>query len=290
MGLIQAIVYGIIQGLTEFLPISSNAHIRIFPALVGWEDPGAAFTAVIQLGTVLAVLIYFAKDLGAAISAWARSLSDKELRKTPEAKMGWAVFWGTIPVVIIGLALHEKIETTFRSLYLIAGALIGMGVVMLLADMYGKHQRKVEDVEVKDGVVVGLWQVLALIPGMSRSGSTISGALFAGFDRAAAARFSFLLSVPSVVAAGIYEAYKERHSIGGALLMPTLVATTVSFFVGYASIAFLMKYLQRRGIGPFVLYRIALGVLLLVLLGQGTIKPDAGAKPIPNKPAATTNL
>lgn len=289
MGLIQAIIYGIIQGLTEFLPISSNAHIRIFPALVGWEDPGAAFTAVIQLGTVLAVLIYFAKDLGAAISAWARSLSDKELRKTAEAKMGWAVFWGTIPVVIIGLALHEKIETTFRSLYLIAGALIGMGVVMLLADMYGKHQRKVEDVEVKDGVVVGLWQVLALIPGMSRSGSTISGALFAGFDRAAAARFSFLLSVPSVVAAGIYEAYKERHSIGGTLLMPTLVATAVSFFVGYASIAFLMKYLQRRGIGPFVLYRIALGVLLLVLLGQGTIKSDAGAKPLPDKATATTN-
>jgi len=283
VGLIHAIVYGIVQGLTEFLPISSNAHIRIVSAILFKEDPGAAFTAVIQLGTVAAVLIYFARDLWAALTAWARSLGNRELRNTAEAKMGWAVFWGTIPVVVFGLALHEKVETTFRSLYYIAASLILMGIVMLLADMYGKHKRKVEDVEVNDGVVVGFWQVLSLIPGMSRSGSTISGALFAGFDRAAAARFSFLLSVPSVTAAGLYEAYKERHALISSGLMPTLVATVVSFIVGYASIAFLIRYLQKRGIGPFVLYRVVLGVILLIAISQG-VNPDEGAKPITSKP------
>lgn len=287
MGIVQAIVYGIVQGLTEFLPISSNAHIRIVPSLLGWDEPGAAFTAVIQLGTVAAVLIYFAKDLGKAISAWALSLTGKG-KGTPEAKMGWAVFWGTIPIIVLGLALHTKIETTFRSLYVIAAALIGMGIVMLLAEKFGSQKRKVEDVEVADGVKVGLWQVLSLIPGMSRSGSTISGALFGGFNREAAARFSFLLSVPSVLAAGLYEAFKERSHFSGELMMPTVVATIVSFVVGYASIAFFMQFLHKRGITPFVVYRVLLGVVLLALLQAGTIKPDAGAAPLKDKAAGLT--
>lgn len=282
MGLVHAIVYGIVQGLTEFLPISSNAHIRLVSAFAFHEDPGAAFTAIIQLGTVAAVLIYFAKDLGSAFMAWARSFSDKELRKTPEARMGWAVFWGTIPVVVCGVLLKHQIETSFRSLYVIAGSFIVMGIIMLLADMYGAHKRKVEDVTVKDGVIVGLWQILPLIPGMSRSGSTISGALIAGFDRAAAARFSFLLSVPSVAGAGLFEAYEalkhraDEHIAWGA----TAVATLFAFVVGYASIAYFLRYLQRRGLGPFVLYRVALGVILLIALGNG-INPDAGASKIP---------
>lgn len=279
MDLIQAVLYGIIQGLTEFLPISSTAHLRIAPALLGWKDPGAAFTAVIQLGTILAVLIYFAKDLGTDLKAWAQSISDKSKRETPEAKMGWAVFWGTIPVVILGLALHNKIETTFRSLYVIAFSMIVMGVVMLLAENQGKRNREVEQVEPKDGVVVGIWQALALIPGMSRSGSTISGALFRGFDRPAAAKFSFLLSIPSITAAGIYEAIKARKELGD-IMVPTLVATVVSFVVGYWSIAFLMNYLKKKGIGPFVIYRIVLGIVLIALVQAKILKPDEGAKPI----------
>jgi len=284
VGIVQAIVYGIVQGLTEFLPISSNAHIRILPSLLGWEDPGAAFTAVIQLGTVLAVLIYFAKDLGKDLSAWAGSLTGKVDKNTPEARMGWAVFWGTIPVVVVGFLLRHKIETTFRSLYIIAFALIGMGILMWIADRVGTRKRNEQDVQVSDGVKVGLWQVLALIPGMSRSGSTITGALFGGFDRAAAARFSFLLSVPSVTAAGIFEAVQARHEIK-AILVPTLVAIVFAFIVGYASIAFLIRFLQKRGVTPFVAYRILLGIILLVLLKQGTIQPDAGAKPETKEPA-----
>lgn len=280
MEYLRAIVYGIVQGLTEFLPISSTAHIRIVPSLLGWEDPGAAFTAVIQFGTVLAVLIYFARDLGAAFMAWVRSFG-KDGAKSPEARMGWAIFVGTIPVVVAGLAFRHQIKSdAVRSLYVVAGSLIVMGIIMFVAEMVGKRQRKIESVVAQDGLVVGLWQCLALIPGMSRSGTTISGALFAGFDRATAARFSFLLSVPSVLGAGLFELWDERkslsHNVG-----PTVLATIVSFIVGYASIAFLIKYLQKHGIKAFVIYRLALGILLLVLLQTHVLSPGTGAKPAP---------
>lgn len=272
----KAIVIGIVQGLTEFLPISSTAHIRIVPALLGWEDPGAAFTAVIQLGTVLAVLIYFAKDLGRAITGWARSLGGKD-KDSVDARMGWAVFYGTIPVIIVGLLLRKQIKTdTFRSLYVIAFSMIAMAIVMLIAEKMGKRDRGIETVQPKDGIRVGLWQCLALIPGMSRSGSTISGALFDGFDYATAARFSFLMSVPSVAGAGLYEFWDERKNIVGDQLMYIGVATVVSFVVGYACIAWLIKLLQTRGIGIFVWYRLALGIVLLILLQQGTLKPQTG--------------
>jgi len=288
--LVQAIVYGIIQGLTEFLPVSSTAHLRIAPALLGWTDPGAAFTAVIQLGTILAVLIYFAKDLGKDVSAWASSIKDKSKRETPEAKMGWAVFWGSIPVAVLGVLLHSKIETTFRSLYVIAFSMIVMGVVMLLAEQKGKRNRDVAQVEVQDGVTVGIWQVLALFPGMSRSGSTISGALFRGFDHAAAAKFSFLLSIPSITAAGLFEAFQARKELSG-IMMPTIVSTVVSFIVGYVSIAFFMNYLKKRGIGPFVIYRIVLGVALIALIQAKVLKPDEGAKPLKTEvPVASATI
>jgi undecaprenyl-diphosphatase len=288
--LIKAIVLGIVQGLTEFLPISSTAHLRIVPALFGWDDPGAAFTAIIQLGTVAAVLIYFRKELGHAFMAWFNTITGKKDVNKADARLGWAVFVGTLPIVVLGLAFHEKIETSLRSLYIVAGSLIVMGIVMLIAEKVGSRQRKVEHVHVQDGVIVGLWQCLSLIPGMSRSGSTISGALIQGFDRVAAARFSFLLSVPSVAGAGLYEAYKAiKHADLGTHVSwgPTIVATIVSFAVGYAAIAFFIQYLQKRGIGVFVWYRVALGVLILFLVQQGTLKPNEGAA---NSPKTNPNL
>jgi undecaprenyl-diphosphatase len=273
--LIQAIVYGIVQGLTEFLPISSTAHLRIVPALAGWPDPGAGFTAVIQLGTLLAVLIYFARDLSKAFMGWVRNIGNPR-SADPDARMGWAIVVGTIPIVVLGVVAQKWIKGELRSLWVIAATLIVMGVIMAVAERVGAKRRQVEDVQVKDGWIVGLWQALALIPGMSRSGSTISGALFDGFDRAAAARFSFLLSIPSILAAGLKELFDERKELIGSHLTPTLAATVVSFVVGYASIAFFMKFLQRHGILPFVLYRIVLGVALIVLLTAGALSPMSG--------------
>lgn len=278
MDLIQAIVYGIVQGLTEFLPISSTAHLRIVPALAGWPDPGAGFTAVIQLGTLLAVLIYFARDLSKAFMGWVRNIGNPR-SADPDARMGWAIVVGTIPIVVLGVVAQKWIKGELRSLWVIAATLIVMGVIMAVAERVGAKRRQVEDVQVKDGWIVGLWQALALIPGMSRSGSTISGALFDGFDRAAAARFSFLLSIPSILAAGLKELFDERKELIGSHLTPTLAATVVSFVVGYASIAFFMKFLQRHGILPFVLYRIVLGVALIVLLTAGALSPMSGVAP-----------
>lgn len=273
MGLIEAILYGIVQGITEWLPISSTAHLRLLPEVLHGRDPGAGFTAVIQLGTILAVLIYFRTDLWGAIRGWARAVAGKD-KDSLEAKVGWGVFYGTLPIVLIGFALRHQISSdSIRSLYVISGTLIVMGVVMLIAERLGKRDRGFEAITVKDGIVVGLWQALALLPGMSRSGSTISGGLFAGFDRQTAARFSFLLSVPSIIAAGLFEILNERKQLLDAGLTNVAVATVVSFAVGYASIAFLMKYLQKNGIGIFIGYRIGLGILLLILLQQGILHP-----------------
>ncbi|RYG75741.1 undecaprenyl-diphosphatase UppP, partial [bacterium] len=241
MNLFQALVYGLVQGLTEFLPVSSSAHLRLVPELFGWPDAGAAFTAVIQLGTIAAVILYFRRDLVAAAKGWARSLSTRDLSPV-EARIGWGVLVGTVPIVVLALLFKHQIEGPLRSLWVVATAFIVMGVVMLLAERYGNKARTEGSVTVKDGAIIGLWQALALIPGMSRSGSTISGALFANFDRPTAARFSFLLSIPSITAAGLYEAFKERKGLGGELLMPTLVATIVSFVVGYAAISWLIPF------------------------------------------------
>lgn len=289
MDLIKAIVLGIIQGLTEFLPISSTAHLRIVPALLGWKDPGSAFTAVIQLGTLLAVLIYFRKDLASAIMGWARSFKGGDAAKTHDARMGWAVFVGTIPIIIFGFAFRHAIENQLRSLVVVAWSLIGMGLLLAVAEFGAKHKRKLDELTLKDGIIIGLFQCIALIPGASRSGSTITGGLFDGFNRAAAARFSFLLSVPSVFAAAIFELIKERHQFTGDLLMPALVATVFAFFVGYWSIDFLIKFLQTRSVMAFVIYRVALGIVILVLLARGTLDPMAGAK-VETPPAAQATL
>lgn len=286
MGLLEAVVYGILQGLTEFLPISSTAHIRIAPSLLGWQDPGAAFTAVIQIGTLLAVLLYFRKDLGDVLRGWVKSFGGD--RGTVEAKVGWGIVIGTLPIVIFGFLFKDQIKSdAVRSLYVVATMLIVMGIVLAIAERFAPRKREFVDLTVKDGMWVGLWQAIALIPGASRSGSTISGALFAGLSRTTAARFSFLLSIPSILAAALLELAEERHELLGAGLMPTLVATVVSFVVGYASIAYLMKLLQTKSTVGFIVYRVALGVLLLVLLQTGRLQPMAGEPAKANVPTQT---
>lgn len=291
MNPIIAAIMGIVQGLTEFLPISSSAHLRLVPVLLHFDDPGAGFTAVIQIGTVAAVLIYFWRDLAAAFMAWFNSLSKPELRTTPEGKMGWAVFFGTLPVVVAGLLLKKRIESDeMRSLYVVAASMIGMAVIMYAAEWMGRKNRKEVDVEPRDGWLPGVLQCLALIPGMSRSGSTITGAFFLGFDREAAIRFSFLMSVPSVLGAGLFELWGARHELtkGSVGVAATVLATLFAFVVGYASIKFLISWISKHGTLVFVIYRLALGFLLIFLLMQGTLKPMSGEKPKSETFAAST--
>ena len=290
MGIVHAIILGIVQGLTEYLPVSSDAHVRLTMILLGMSDKGgAAFTAMIHFGTILAVLLYFWKDIVTAIRAWARSLTGKENKNSPEARLGWAVFWGTIPVVIAALILKKPVETTFRSIYFIAFAFIGMGLVMFAMDRFGRANRKMESVTVLDGILVGAWQIFALIPGMSRSGSTIAGAQSRGFDRSSAAKFSFLVAIPTITGAGLFEAYHSRKELSHGLLMPVVVGNIVSFVVGYAAITFLMGFIRKNGVGLFVIYRIILGVLLIGLMTTGHLDPNAGAdEDAPKTPAVTT--
>ena len=271
MGLIQAIVYGVVQGLTEFLPISSSGHLLVVPAVLGWEDPGAGFTAVIQIGTVAAVLIFFRRELWNALRDWAASLVDSSKRGTEGARLGWAIALGTLPIVVLGLLLEKRIDTAFRSPLVVAGMLVGIALVMLAAEKFGKRERALATVRVSDGVLVGLWQAVALVPGASRSGSTIAGGLFAGFDRPTAAKFSFLLSVPSVLGSGVYKLVKDADKLAEAGVAETVVATAVAFATGYAAIAFLIRYLQTHSLALFVVYRIMLGGAVAALVVQGII-------------------
>jgi len=282
VGIVEAALIGLVQGLTEFLPVSSTAHVRILPALLDKPDPGAAFTAAIQIGTLLAVLIYFRKDLAEAFAGWLGSLTGKKFDRS-KARMGWAVVLGTIPIVVLGVAFQSSIERELRSLLVVAWSLIGMGLVLLVAEAVGRRKRGEADVMPADGVWVGFWQSLALVPGMSRSGSSIAGALFAGFGRAEAARFSFLLSVPSVLAAGVYSVLRHRESLlptwlggQGEMFAQMLVANAAAFVSGYAAIAFLIRFLKRHGTFVFVVYRVALGAILLWMVHSGRLSPLAG--------------
>ena len=269
MDAFQAIVLGIVQGLTEFLPISSTGHLRIVPAFLGWEDPGAAFTAVTQLGTMAAVLLYFREDLWRIATTWARSLREPALRPELDARMGWYIGLGTIPIAIFGFAFKDQIEEGARSLYLIGTTLIVLGLLLLLAEKVATHDRPLERINRRDAIVIGFAQALALVPGVSRSGATISAGLLLNFDRAAAARYSFLLSVPAVVLSGLFEL---RHAGEGNLpIGATIIATVLAFVSGYASIAFLLRYLERHSIAVFVGYRIVLGVLVIGLAASGAI-------------------
>ena len=278
MNIFQAIIYGVVQGLTEFIPVSSTAHLRLVPAFMHWTDPGAGFTAVIQLGTVLAVLIYFWTDLSSAFKGWIGSFSGD--KNSVEARTGWAVFYSSVIISVVALALKNQIEGPFRSLYIVAFSMIFMAILMYVADSRKGNDRTIESIQVADGIKIGLWQCFALIPGMSRSGSSISGAQFGGFDRRSAARLSFLMSVPAVALAGVYEFVKEYKHLAGDMKMQTIVATIVSFVVGYACISWLITFISTKGTRPFVAYRIALGLLILILCATGKIDP----KPAPENP------
>jgi undecaprenyl-diphosphatase len=267
MTLWQATVLGVVQGLTEFLPISSTAHLRILPALLGWDDPGAAFTAVIQLGTLVAVFAYFRHDVVAITRGTFRG-----------EKLGRMIAVGTVPVVVVGLLFKHDIETNWRSLYVVASAMIGLAVLLALAELVERKRRALRgmaQVGWLDAIVVGCAQAVALIPGSSRSGCTITGALFCGLDRATAARFSFLLSLPAVLAAGVFELVHARHELLASQehVQDLIIATVVSFVVGYASIAFLLAYLKKHTTWLFIVYRLALGVVLLALLHVGRLAP-----------------
>ena len=267
---LQAIILGISQGLTEFLPISSTAHTLIVSKLLGWPDPGAAFTAVSQVGTELAVVIYFRSDIARIISLWSRSLLNKELRSDINVKMGWYVIIGTLPIAMAGILFRDAIETTARNLWLVAGALIVMGIALGLADKFASHTKDETDLGLASSIYFGIGQALALIPGVSRSGATITAGLLQGFKRDVVARYSFLLAIPAVFASAALEA--GNISSDEFVNWPaTLVATAIAFGVGYLVIAGLMKYLQTRTFLPFVIYRISLGVVLLGLLATGVL-------------------
>ena len=266
----QAIVLGIVQGLTEFLPISSTGPLRIVPAFLGWEDPGAAFTAVTQLGTMAAVLLYFREDLWRIVTTWLRSLRDPELRSTLDARMGWYIALGTIPIAIFGFIFKDQIEEGARSLYLIGTTLIVLGLLLLLAEKVATHERPLERINRRDAIVLGFAQACALVPGVSRSGATLTAGMFLGFDRPSAARYSFLLSVPAVVLSGLFELRKIGDE-GGAGFVPTAIATLLAFIVGYATIAFLLRWLTSHSTAIFVAYRVLLGALVIGLTAAGAI-------------------
>lgn len=266
----EAIVLGLVQGITEFLPISSSAHIFVVSQLLGWQDPGAAFTAVSQIGTELAVIVFFRRDIARIISAWAQSLFKPALRSGIDARMGWYIIVGTIPIAVIGLIFSHQIETAARNLWLVSGTLIGFGIILGVADALGRHRLALANLNAKDGILFGLGQALALIPGVSRSGATISTGLALGYTREAAARYAFLLAIPAVVASGLYEATK----IGSDPTVewgPTILATVIAFVTGFAVIAWLLRWVTTRSYLPFVIYRIALGLLLIILLLTGVL-------------------
>lgn len=270
MSIIEAVVLGVLQGLTEFLPISSTAHLRVVPEFLGWDDPGTAFTAVSQLGTMAAIIIYFARDIGRIVWTWLRSLWTPHLRSHPDARMGWYVGVGTIPLGVFGVVFSDQVTTSARNMWLIAGTLIVFGLVLLLADRFSSQRRETTDLTIWHALAIGLWQVLALIPGVSRAGATITGALFLNYSRYAAARFSFLLSIPAVALSGGYE-LRMIGSTGVPSPLPTAIATVVAFVVAYATIDWMLRFVAKHSMMLFVVWRLVLGVLIIGLATTGMI-------------------
>ena len=275
MQLIEAIFLGIVQGLTEFLPVSSSAHLRIVGEfLPSAEDPGATFTAITQIGTEAAVLLYFWKTIVRIISRWAQSLAGRVPRNDPDARMGWLIILGTIPIGVLGFLLQDVIRDTFRNLWLVAIVLIVFGLLLGAADRWGARRRELSDLTYPHGLALGFAQALALVPGVSRSGATTTLGLALGYTRPAAAEYAFLLAVPAVFGSGFYELLQSFEEPGGPYSqLDTAVATIVAFAVGLAVIAFLMRYLKRGSFLPFVVYRVVLGVVLIVLLSVGVLQP-----------------
>jgi undecaprenyl-diphosphatase len=271
----QAIVLGIVEGVTEFLPISSTGHLTIVEKLMGFniDDPAlTAFTAVIQVGAIFATLIYFRRDIVRIVVAWVRGLFHASERKNMDYRMGWAVIIGTIPIAVIGLVFKHQIETGLRSLWFVAIALLAWSGVMWLADHTASQKRHEESTTWKDTLIIGLTQCLALIPGVSRSGATMSAGLFRGFDRVAVTRLSFFLAIPALLAAGALEVVSRANDISqGIGWGPTIVATIVTFIVAYASIAWLLKYIARHSYAVFIWYRVIVGIILIILLASGVL-------------------
>lgn len=271
---LEAAFLGLVQGLTEFLPISSSAHLRIVgPLLPSGGDPGAAFTAITQLGTEAAVLLYFRHDIVRIARGWLAALLYRDARGTPDARMGWLIIIGTLPIAILGLMFKELIEGRLRNLYLTAAMLIFFAVLLAAADRFGRKERTLERLGWRDGLLFGLAQALALIPGVSRSGGTITAGLAMGYTREAAARYSFLLAIPAVMASGFYQLYRSWEIGSPIPAGPTALATLVAFGVGYGVIVLFLKLVSTRDYMPFVYYRIALGVLVLGLVASGVLAP-----------------
>jgi len=268
---LQALVLGTLQGLTEFLPVSSSAHLRILPELFGWGDPGAAFTAVIQIGTELAVLVYFRKDIWRIARTWVLSLFKAEYRGHLDARVGWFIIIGSLPIVVLGVFFKDTIESEFRNLWLIAAMLVSMGLVLGVTDKVGGTEKKIKQLSVRDAVLMGLAQAMALVPGVSRSGATLSMGRLLGYDREAVTRYAFLLAIPAVIGAGIFEVKEIPNGDNAYGWPPTILATVVSFVVGYAAIAWLLRYVSTHTYTPFVIYRVLLGGAVLALLGAGVL-------------------
>ncbi len=271
---LQTIVLGVVQGLTEFLPISSSGHLRIISAIFFGQDAGASFTAVTQLGTEAAVFVYFARDIARIVRAWFRGIFDAGRRSDHDYKMGWYVILGTIPIGILGFVFKDDVRTVARNLWLVATMLIVFSIVIAAAEHFGKQRRGVEQLTLKDGLIMGSAQALALIPGVSRSGGTISAGLFLGLTREAAARYSFLLAIPAVVASGLFslpDAFAPAGEGLNASGVQLIVATLIAFAVGYAAIAWLLRFVVNHSMYWFVGYRVALGAVVLVLLATGVV-------------------
>jgi undecaprenyl-diphosphatase len=274
IGWLEAAFLGLVQGLTEFLPISSSAHLRILgPLLPSGLDPGAAFTAITQIGTELAVLIYFRHDIVRIALAWLHSVRHWKAPTHPDARLGWLVILGSLPIAILGLLFQDAIENHLRNLYLTAVMLIVFGLALGAADRWGIQRRQLSQMRWRDGIVFGFAQAMALIPGVSRSGGTITAGLLMGYNREAAARYSFLLAIPAVLASGFYQLYKNWAVSGPVAAGPTALATLIAFGVGYGVIVVFLRIVSSRGYWPFVGYRIALGTLVLVLLASGVLQP-----------------
>ena len=269
----QAAVLGLVQGLTEFLPISSSAHLRFVAELAGWDDPGAAFTAVTQLGTEAAVLLYFRRDIAAILRTWTLSLVKPELRGELEARMGWYVIVGTLPIGVLGLLFQNTIEDTFRNLWLIATTMVLFGIVLGFADATARNARSLERLTFRDAVIYGFAQALALIPGVSRSGGTITAGLFMGYRREAAARYSFLLAIPAVLLSGLFELKDVASGDAPVTWGPTLLATGIAFVVGLLVIVYFLRYVSTHTFRVFVVYRILVGLTVMGLLVANVIQP-----------------
>jgi undecaprenyl-diphosphatase len=276
MGWLEALVLGVVQGLTEFLPISSSAHQSIIGQFFGGEDVGSAFTAITQLGTEAAVILYFRHDIWLIIRSWVGSLRGSVPRDNPEARMGWLVIIGSVPIVVLGLLFQDSIDTVFRNLWLTVAMLGGFGIIIGIADRLARNVRPLESLTWRHGVLFGLAQSLALIPGVSRSGATIAAGLAMGYQRVAAAKYAFLLAIPAVVGSGFFKLADITDDPIEPAWGPIALATVVSFVVGYAVIAWLLRYISTHDFLPFVVYRIALAAVVAVLLLTGFLEPLPG--------------